>query len=146
MLRFMVFALLAAAMEVFLLLRDKNRNAAEEEDPMVLPCTAYKVIEPGFNYIPGRTTWNEKNKRYVTDWRYEWTYLGTKHSMMFCDDPGSQYEHYIPVFPDELRITIHKKTGKFYVSKPARAAKRRSLFILMVPMILSWIITGLIFR
>lgn len=146
MLRFIVFALLAAAMELFLLLRDRNRNAAEEEDPMALSCTACKVNEPGFNYTPGRTTWNEKSGRYVTEWKYEWTYQGTKHTMMFCDDPDSQYEHYIPVFPEELRITIHKKTGKFYVSKPARAAKRRSFFILMVPMILSWIITGLIFR
>ena len=146
MLRFIVFALLAAAMEVFLLLRDKNRNAAEEEDPMALLCTAYKVTEPGVNYTPGRSTWDEKSGRFVTDWRYEWTYQGIKHYMMFCDNPNSQYEHYIPTFPDELRITIHKKTGNFYVSKPVRAAKRRSLFILLAPMAVSWIITGLIFR
>ena len=146
MLRFIAFVLLSAAMELLLLIRDKKRNAAEEEDPMALPCTACKVNEPGFNYTPGRTTWNEKSGRYVTDWKYEWTYQGTKHTMMFCDDPGSQYEHYIPVFPDELRITIHKKTGKYYVSKGIRSSRRRSLFILLVPMAVSWIITGLIFR
>jgi hypothetical protein len=146
MLRFIAFVLLSAAMELLLLIRNKKRNAAEEEDPMALPCTAYKVKEPDFNYIPGRTTYDEKSGRYVTDWKYEWTYQGVKHTMMFCDNPGSQYEHYIPTFPDELRITIHKKTGNFYVSKTVRAAKSRSLFILLVPMAVSWIITGLIFR
>lgn len=146
MLRFIVFVLLAAVMELLLLIRDRKRNAAEKEDPMALPVTAYKVTEPGFNYIPGRSTYNEKTGRYVTDWKYEWEYRGAKHSMMFCDDHFSQYEHYLPAFPDEIRITIHKETGKYYVSKTVRAAGRRSLFILLAPMVLSWIITGLIFR
>lgn len=146
MLKLIVFALIAVCIEVILLARDKNQDKPVKEDPMALPYTAYRVDEPGFGYIPGRSTYNEKTKRYVTDWKYEWEYQGKKHTMMVSDDQFSQYEHYMAEFPEETGITIHKKTGKYYVSKSTRAASRHSLFILLFSMVLSWIITSMIFR
>ena len=146
MVRFIAFAVLAVIIELFLLMAAKNKSEPVEKDPMALPYKAHKVNEPSFNYIPGRQTYDDKSKRFVIDWKYEWDYQGKNHSMMFCDNPNSQYEHYMAVFPEEIDITIHKETGNYYVSKEQRAASRESLWTLLVSMVLSWVITGLIFK
>ncbi len=96
-------------------------------------------------YIPGRSIFDDKSGRVVTDWKYEWEYQGKRHTIMFCDNPNSQYEHYLMTFPDEVDITINKKTGKYYVSKIRRAAGFRSLMLILIPVIISLIITSLIF-
>ena len=144
MVKLIVFTLIAAAIEVVLLVAGKNSRTAEKTDPMAVRYIAHKVTEPSFNYIPGRQTYDEKSKRYVIDWKYEWEYQGKRHSMMFCDNPCSQYEHYLTVFPDEIEIIIHRETGKYYVPTTHRAASRNSLATLLVSMLLSWVITSLI--
>lgn len=146
MLRLIVFVIIAACIEAFMLVRRNNQMGSVKKDPMAIPYKATKVEEPSFNYIPGRTTYDDKSGRFVTDWKYEWEYKGKKHTMMVCDNPNSQYEHYMTVFPDEIDITIHKETGKYYVDKVTRSKSRSSLLILVIAMGLSWIITGLIFR
>lgn len=143
-LRLIAFVIIAVVIEVPLLLKARNTSGREQEDPMVLPYKARKVTEPSFNYIPGRSTYDDKSGRFVTDWKYEWEYRGKKHSMMFCDNPNSQYEHYLMVFPDEIDITIHRETGKYYVSKTVRTAGRRNLWILLIAVAASWFITGLL--
>lgn len=145
-LRLFVFAVSSVIIEAFILTRQKNKALPVQEDPMALSYKARKVDEPSFNYIPGRTTYDEKSKRYVTDWKYEWEYKGKKHNMMFCDNPNSQYEHYLTVFPDEIDITIHKETGKYYVSRTVRAQKRQNLRTLLISAILGWIISGILVR
>ena len=146
MAKFIIFILIAAGIEVAMLIGEKRRNIALPADPAALPYKARRVDEPSFGYIPGRSTYNEKTQRYVTDWKYEWEYRGEKHTMMFCDDHFSQYEHYLATFPEEIDITIHKETGKYYVSKTARAASRKSFLTLIIPIVLSWIITSMIFK
>lgn len=147
LIKLIVFTLIAAAAEIAILVIEKHQNGSVKikEDPMALPYKAYKVTEPDFNYVPGRTTYDEKSKRFVTDWKYEWEYQGKKHSMMFCDDPNNQWAHYLMTFPDEIDITIHRATGKYYVSKVVRAHKRNELATLIASMVISYIITNMFF-
>ena len=74
LIKLIVFTLIAAAVEIAILVIEKHQNGSVKikEDPMALPYKAYKVTEPDFNYVPGRTTYDEKSKRFVTDWKYEW--------------------------------------------------------------------------
>ena len=65
--------------------------------------------------------------------------------MMFCDDPNNQWAHYLMTFPDEIEITIHKVTGKYYVSKVVRARRCNELATLIASMVISYIITNMIF-
>ncbi len=146
MMRFIVFVVLTVVLEVLLLSREKSHPSEVKEDPMALPYKAHRVDEPSFGYIPGRSTYDDKSGRYVIDWKYEWEYQGKKHIMMFCDNPNSQWEHYLSTFPEEIDITIHKNTGNHYVSKTVRAAGARSLVQLLVPALISWIVTGLLFK
>ena len=146
MFKLFVFVIVTAVIEVAILFVQRNKQSPVKEDPMALPYQARRVDEPGFNYIPGRQTYDDKSKRYVIDWKYEWEYQGKKHSIMVCDNPNSQYEHYMATFPDEIGITIHKKTGKYYVSKVQKAQSRRSLWTLFMSMLLGWIITNMLIR
>lgn len=144
--RFIVFIVITAVLEIILLVRDRKDPPEVREDPLALRYKAKRVDEPSFGYIPGRSTYDDKSKRYVIDYRYEWEYQGKKHSMMFCDNPNSQYEHYLSTFPEEIDITINRNTGKYYISKTVRKAGFRSLMQLLIPALISWIITGWIFR
>lgn len=146
MIRFIVFIVMTAVLEILILAREKSNPPQIKEDPLALTVKARRVDEPAFGYIPGRSTYDDKSERYVIDWKYEWEYQGKKHSMMFCDNPNSQYEHYLTTFPEEIDITINRNTGKHYVSKTARAAGARSLMQLLVPALISWIVTGWIFK
>jgi hypothetical protein len=49
-------------------------------------------------------------------------------------------------FPEEINITIHKETGKYYVSKVKRAQSRRSLWTLLASMLLGRIIANMLVR
>ncbi|MBR2668919.1 MAG: hypothetical protein IKE36_03875 [Solobacterium sp.] len=146
MLKLFVFVIVTVVIELFILYSQRNKQPSVTEDPMALSYKAYRVDEPGFNYIPGRQTWDDKSKRYVIDWKYEWEYQGEKHSIMVCNNPNSQYEHYMSSFPDEINITIHKETGKHYVSKVQRAQSRQSLWTLLLSLLLGWIVTNMLIR
>lgn len=142
-LKLLVFALIAVIIEVPLALRAKD--APIEKDPMAVPYKAKRVDEPGFGYIPGRSVYDEKAGRSVTDWKYEWEYMGKKHHIMFCDDPGSQYEHYMATFPDEIDITIHKRTGRYYKSREMRRRSRNALLTFIIPVAIAWCLTSVLF-
>ena len=145
LLKLVVFTVIAVIIELVLITGEKRRNVSPKPDPLALPYKAHRVDEPSFGYIPGRQTYDEKAKRYVIDWKYEWEYQGTTHTMMFCDNPFSQWENYLTTFPEEIDITINKNTGKHYVSKTARAASRSSLAKLLISLFLSGVITSIIF-
>lgn len=146
MTRLIIFTVISAVIEMLLLLKNKDSYGMEKEDPMVVHYKAHKVNEPGLNYIPGMSTYDEKSKRYVSEWKYEWVYRGKKHSMMFHDNPNYQYGHYLTVFHDEIDITIHKETGKYYISKTVRAKKRQNLRTLLISMLVGWVISGVLVR
>ncbi|MBQ1321158.1 MAG: hypothetical protein IIY53_05865 [Solobacterium sp.] len=146
MLELFVFVIVTVIIEITILSVQKNKQEPVEEDPMALPYKARRVEEPEFNYIPGRQTYDDKSRRYVIDWKYAWEYQGKKHSIMVCNNPNSQYEHYMPTFPDEINITIHKETGKYYISKVQKAQSRRSLWTLLISMLLGWVITNMLIR
>ena len=146
MLKLFVFTIVTVIIELAILFAQKNMKGPVKEDPMALQYKAHRVDEPSFNYTPGRQTYDDKSKRYVIDWKYEWEYQGEKHSIMVCNNPNSQYEHYMATFPDEINLTIHKETGKHYISKVQRAQSRASLWTLLVSMLLGWIITNTLIK
>ena len=80
-----------------------------------------------------------------TDWKYEWEYEGKKHSIMYSDNPNSQWEHHMSTFPEEITVTVHKKTGTYYIPKNVRAQGNKSLVSLAVSLIISTIIVNMFF-
>ena len=144
MLKIILFLLIAAGIEALQMITIKKSYYEGKSDPNVITYVAHKVRTPSFNYIPGRTTYDEKSERYVTDWKYEWEYQGKRHTIMFCDNPNSQYEHYMSTFPDDITITIHKETGKYYVAKNLRSRGTKYLLSIFISLIVSYFVTGLI--
>lgn len=114
-------------------------------DPDAVTVTAHKVHEPGFNYIPGRQTYDDKSKRYVIEWKYEWEYEGKKHSIMYSDNPNGQWELHMSTFPEEITVTVHKKTGTYYIPRNVRAQGNKYLLSLAVSLIISAIIVNMFF-
>jgi hypothetical protein len=128
----MLICLTAAVIEALQMIVVSKDYYEGKPDPDAITWTAHKDHKPAFNYIPGRSTYDDKHKRYVTDWRYEWEYKGRTHTIMVCDNPNSQYEHYMATFPETVTLTIHKDTGKYYVPKNERARKRKYLLSLAI--------------
>lgn len=145
MYKLMLTFLIAAVIEALQMMLIKKDYFEGKDDPNALTYIAHRVDKPSFNYIPGRTTYDEEHGRYVADWKYEWEYKGKKHTIRVCDDPNSQYEHYMLTFPEEITLTIHKGTGKYYVPKNERARKRKYLLSLAISLIISYFLTSLIF-
>ena len=69
---------------------------------------------------------------------------GEKHTMMTVDNPFDQWEYYLPTFPEEITITISRKTGKLYKDKGKKKVLRKYLLTLLAAMILGAIVTAII--
>lgn len=143
MFKLILICLVAAVIEAFQMITIKKSYFEGKGDPNAISCTAHKVHEPSFNYIPGRQTFDDKSGRYVIDWKYEWEYKGKKHSIMFCNNPNSQYEHYMAAFPENITLTIHKETGKYYVPKNVRAQGNKYLLSLAISLIVGYVVVSL---
>lgn len=143
--KLILICLIGAIIEAIqMVLIDKNYFLGKP-DPDAVTVIAHKVHEPSFNYIPGRQTYDDKSKRYVTDWKYEWEYEGKKHSIMYSDNPNNQWERHMSTFPEEITVTVHKKTGTFYIPKNVRAQGNKYLLSLAVSLIISTIIVNMFF-
>ena len=59
---------------------------------------------------------------------------------MFTDDPNNQWEHYLMTFPEEITITINRKTGKLYQDKGERAVLHKYLLTLAASFVIAAII------
>ena len=143
MIKFIIVLLGAAVVEVLQMILLRDFYSKGDGDPNAIPYVARKVFAPSFGYTPGETTYDEKYKRYVTGYKYEWEYQGKKHTMRFSDNPNNRYEHYLSTFPDEITITIHKDTGKYYVGKDVRTMRNRYLISIVVSVAVSYFVTSL---
>ena len=132
MFKLTLICLVAAVIEAIQMLVIKKDFFYGKQDPNAVTWTAHRDDVPAFNYIPGRTTYDDKHGRYVADWRYKWEYRGKEHTIRVCDDPNSQYEHYMVTFPEEITLTIHRDTGKYYVPKNEKARGRKYLLSLVI--------------
>ena len=74
--KLMLICLIGAIIEVLQMVLIDKSYFLGKPDPDAVTVIAHKVHEPGFNYIPGRQTYDDKSGRYVTDWKYEWEYEG----------------------------------------------------------------------
>ena len=133
--KLILICLVGAIIEVLQMVLIKKGYFLGKPDPDAVTVVAHKVHEPSFNYIPGRQTYDDKSGRYVIDWKYEWEYEGKKHSIMYCNNPNSQYEHYMMTFPETITLTIHRDTGKYYVPKNERARGGKYLFSLFISLL-----------
>ena len=141
---FVIYGAITAVIEFILLMTFRDRLNAHREDPDALSYTAHKDLDESIGYFPGKTYYDEKSKRFVTMYRYKWEYMGKKHTMMTVDNPFDQWEHYLPNFPEEITITISKKTGKLYKDKGKKKVLRKYLLTLLAAMILGAIVTAII--
>ena len=64
---------------------------------------------------------------------------------MVCDNSNSQYEHYMATFPEEITLTIHKDTGKYYILQNVRARKKKYLLSLAVSLIIGAYIVNMFY-
>ena len=141
--KLILICLVGAIIEVLQMVLIKKGYFLGKPDPDAVTVVAHKVHEPSFNYIPGRQTYDDKSGRDVIDWKYEWEYGGKKHSIMYCNNPNSQYEHYMSTFPEEITVTIHKKTGTYYIPRNVRAQGNKYLASLAVSLIISTVIVNM---
>ena len=141
--KLILICLVGAIIEVLQMVLIKKGYFLGKPDPDAVTVVAHKVHEPSFNYIPGRQTYDDKSGRYVIDWKYEWEYEGKKHSIMYCNNPNSQYEHYMSTFPEEIPVTIHTKTGTYYIPRNVRAQGNKYLASLAVSLIISTVIVNM---
>lgn len=141
---FVIYGAITAVIEFILLMTFRDRLNAHREDPDALSYTAHKDLDESIGYFPGKTYYDEKSKRFVTMYRYKWEYMGKKHTMMTVDNPFDQWEHYLPNFPEEITITISRKTGKLYKDKGKKEVLRKYLMTLLAAMILGAIVTAII--
>ena len=95
MFKLTLICLVAAVIEAIQMVVIKKDFFCGKQDPNAVTWTAHRDDVPAFNYIPGRTTYDDKHGRYVADWRYKWEYRGKEHTIRVCDNPNSQYEHYM---------------------------------------------------
>lgn len=143
--KLILICLIGAILEVIQMVLIDKSYFLEKPDPDAITVTAHKVHEQSFNYIPGRQTYDDKSKRYVTDWKYEWEYEGKKHSIMYSDNPNSQWKLHMSTFPEEITVTVHKKTGTYYIPRNVRAQGNKYLLSLAVSLIISTIIVNMFF-
>ena len=141
--KLILICLVGAIIEALQMVLIKKGYFLGKPDLDAVTVIAHKVHEPGVNYIPGRQTYDDKSGRYVIDWKYEWEYEGKKHSIMYCNNPNSQYEHYMSTFPEEITVTIHKKTGTYYIPRNVRAQGKKYLASLVVSLIISTVIVNI---
>ena len=143
--KLILICLIGAIIEVLQMVLIDKSYFLGKPDPDAVTVTAHKVHEPSFNYIPGRQTYDDKSRRYVIEWKYEWEYEGKKHSIMYSDNPNSQWELHMSTFPEEIAVTVHKKTGTYYIPRNIRAQGNKYLLSLAVSLIISAIIVNMFF-
>lgn len=74
MLKFIVVFLVAAVIEVIQVVTTNKSFYEGKKDQNALEYIAHRVDTPSLGYVPGRRTYDEKHKLYVTDYKYEWEY------------------------------------------------------------------------
>ena len=136
----LAYLFVTAAIELILVMMFRDKLNAHEDDPNALSYTAYKDYDETLGYYPGKSYYDDKHSRYVTMYRYKWEYLGKKHSAMFTDNPNNQWEHYLSTFPEEITITINRRTGKLYRDKGQRAVLHKYLLVLAASFVIAAII------
>lgn len=146
MLKIILFFVIAAAIEAVQMIACSRSKAGEwpKADPDAVVVTAYRDV-------PFPDVYNKKAGRSVSSYKYVWEYQGKKHSITLCDYNGDQWTPYIgsfagrPDFVPELRITVNKNTGKYYIPRAVRERKREDLLSLVISAAVSWMIVNMIF-
>lgn len=136
----LAYLVLTAIIEFILMMTFRDKLNAYSEDPNALSYTAHIDYDETIGYFPGKSYYDDKHNRYVTMYRYKWEYLGKEHKVMFTDDPHNQWEHYLTTFPEEITITINKRTGKLYKDKGQRSVTRKYLLTLLASFVIAAII------
>ena len=136
----LTYLLVTAVIEFILMMTFRDKLNAHEEDPDALSYTAHKDYDETLGYFPGKSVYDDKHGRYVTMYRYKWEYQGKLHRVMFTDDPNNQWEHYLMTFPEEITITINRKTGKLYQDKGEKAVLHKYLLTLAASFVIAAII------
>lgn len=136
----LTYLFVTAVIEFILVMTFRDKLNAHEEDPNALKYTAHKDYDETLGYFPGKSFYDDKHGRNVTMYRYKWEYLGKKHSVMFTDNPNNQWEHYPMTFPEEITITINRKTGKLYRDKGERAVLYKYLLTVAASFVIAAII------
>lgn len=144
MIKMIVFAAIAAVIEIIQMTAFNKSAAGGKTDPDAVTVTAYRDE-------PFPDVYDEKEGRSVSSYRYVWEYRGKKHSLILCDSHGRQWEHCIsdfagrPDFVPEISITVNRNTGRYYVPENVRARKRNDLLSLVISLATGWVITNMIF-
>lgn len=136
----LTYLVVTAIIEFILVMTFRDKLNARKEDPNALSYTAYKDYDETIGYYPGKSWYDEKHGRYVSMCRYKWEYMGKTHKAMFTDDPFNQWEHYLSTFPDEISVTINRKTGKLYKDKGERSVTRKYLLTLLASFVIAAIV------
>jgi len=136
----LAYLMVTAVIELVLVMTLRDKLNAHEDDPDALSYIAHKDYDETLGYFPGKSFYDDKHERSVTMYRYEWEYLGKKHSVMCTDNPNNQWEHYLPTFPEEISITINKRTGKLYRDKGQRSVLHKYLLVLAASFVIAAII------
>ena len=144
MLKMILFFAIAALIEVLQMTVLSKPHADEKTDPDAVVVTAYRDV-------PFPDVYNEKAGRSVSSYKYVWEYKGKRHSITLCDYNGDQWTPYIgsfagrPDFVPELRLTVNRNTGKYYIPRAVRERKREELLSLIISVAVSWMIVNMIF-
>lgn len=136
----LTYLIVTAIIEFILMMTFRDKLNAHKEDPNALSYTAHKDYDETLGYFPGKTYYDDKHNRYVTMYRYKWEYLGKTHKVMLTDDPNNQWEHYLTTFPEEITITINRKTGRLYRDKGQQAVLHKYLLTLLASFVIAAII------
>ncbi|MBR4462582.1 MAG: hypothetical protein IKS51_08395 [Erysipelotrichaceae bacterium] len=146
MLKFVLVFLLAAVIEAVQMMLINKNYFEGEKDPEALEYIAHRIDTPSFGYVPGRSSYDEKHGRHVREYKYEWEYQGKKHTLWASDNPSCRYERYVETLPEDITITIHKKTGKCYVPKNEKARAIKYLLTMAVSLVISYFIVSLFIK
>lgn len=144
MLKIILFFVIAAVIEALQMTVLSKPHIDKKADPDAVVVTAYRDA-------PFPDVYNEKAGRSVSSYKYVWEYQGKKHSITLCDYNGDQWTPYIgsfagrPDFVPELRITVNRNTGKYYIPRAVRERKREDLLSLVISVAVSWMIVNMIF-
>lgn len=144
MIKMIVFAAIAAVIEVIRMTAFNKSDAGGKADPDAVTVTAYRDE-------PFPDVYDEKEGRSVSSYRYVWEYRGKKRSITLCNSRGNHWEHCIsdlagrPDFVPEISITVNRNTGRYYVPENVRARKRNYLLSLVISLAAGWFITNMIF-
>ena len=144
MLKIILFFVIAAVIEIIQMTVLSKPHINGKADPDAVVVTAYRGAS-----FPD--VYDEKSGRNVSSYKYVWEYQGKEHSITLCDSNFNQWEPYIgdfagrPDFVPEIKITVNRNTGKYYIPKYVRERKRNDLLSLVISAVVSWLIVNMIF-